>query len=950
MTMRRFPLHLRIILPLAFIVFTTVAGLYIAVVDIDAARQRIERDGQMSVAFLMTHLQGEINSLVAEKNLGSRQEKIVSFSTTPQVKTMLLADENGKVLAANRYAWRGMPAAEVSRFDYRESGLALSAQKGIRKLDRDGKTILGYSPVIVGYTPGALRPDRLGTLYMEYDLSSLLDEARSEAIRQAMGFWLIVAGLAFALFLLIHLRVTRRVAQVVHALSRFAAGDMSSRALLAGDDEIAYLGRGFDDMAQKLALERDALEESKRYLQQLLANLPMAIVVHGPDTSIRYCNPAAQEILGLSESQLLGRTAIDPAWHFIREDGSTMPPEEYPVNRVIAEKEPLHGYVAGVVGSAEAAPRWVYVNAFADSSAQDELQQVIVSFTDITERRQAEERLRRSEKSLAEAQRIAHLGNWELDLVHNVLSWSAEIYRIFEIDPEKFGASYEAFLEAIHPDDRDRVNNAYTESVSSRKPYDIVHRLRMKDGRIKYVNEKCETHYAEDGKPLRSVGTVHDITERILDEQALRRLNRELRAISNCNQVLMRAEDEQSLLDEICRIICDDAGYLLAWVGYAENDEAKSIRIVSRAGIDSGYLDQAKLTWAETERGRGPSGTAIRTGKSICIQDFLIDPWAAPWREAARERGYRSSIALPLKDEGARTFGILNIYAEVPNAFTAEEMRLLEELAGDMAFGIRVLRNRIERQRAEEEVRKLNLELEQRVAERTAQLEAANKELEAFSYSVSHDLRSPLRAIDGFSRILLEDYADKLDDEGKRLLNVVRDNTVRMGQLIDDILQFSRAGRLEMNVSEVDLEALAHAVLDDLLQTAALPNLKVEIGRLPPAAGDRAMLRQVFANLLSNAVKFSRVNEHPRIEVGARAEGDETVYFVRDNGAGFDMQYAGKLFGVFQRLHGANEFEGTGIGLAIVKRIVTRHGGRVWAEGKVGEGAAFYFALPAKAV
>ncbi|MFZ3018148.1 MAG: PAS domain S-box protein [Gallionella sp.] len=565
---------------------------------------------------------------------------------------------------------------------------------------------------------------------------------------------------------------------------------------------------------------------------------------------------------------------------------------------------------------------------------------------DITGRKQAEEQLRRSEHGLAEAQRIAHLGSWELNLENNALVWSDEIYRIFEIDKKKFGASYEAFLNAIHPDDREMVNKAYTNSVANWGTYDIVHRLLMPDGRIKYVNEKCETYYGEDGKPLRSVGTVHDITERVQDEQALQRLNRELRAISNCNQALMRAEDEQALLDEICRIICDDAGYRMAWVGYAENDEARTIRPVSWAGVESGYLEQARLTWADTERGRGPSGVAIRTGKSVSIQDFVTDPNAAPWRAAALQRGYRSSISLPIKDEGGTAFGILNIYAVQPNAYTRSEVRLLEELAGDMAFGIMVLRDRIERRRAEDEIRTLNLELEQRVAERTAQLEAANKELEAFSYSVSHDLRTPLRAIDGFSHILQEDYADKLDAEGLRILNVVRDNTVRMGQLIDDILKFSRAGRLELTRIEIDMEKMARDVFDELQPVVDEDKLQLEIDHLPPAQGDRAMMHQVFVNLLSNAIKFSRFREPARIRVGASIEGDEVIYYVRDNGTGFDMQYADKLFGVFQRLHGVAEFEGTGIGLAIVKRIVTRHGGRVWAEGKIDQGATMYFALP----
>ncbi|MBI3479823.1 MAG: two-component sensor histidine kinase [Nitrosomonadales bacterium] len=227
-----------------------------------------------------------------------------------------------------------------------------------------------------------------------------------------------------------------------------------------------------------------------------------------------------------------------------------------------------------------------------------------------------------------------------------------------------------------------------------------------------------------------------------------------------------------------------------------------------------------------------------------------------------------------------------------------------------------------------------------------AQLEASNVELESFSYSVSHDLRVPLRAVDGFSRILLEEYQSKLDAEGQRLLNVVRDNTKRMAQLIDDILAFSRVGRVEVTRVEVDMEELVRNIMEELKPATAGRALKMEIKTLPPAHADRAMMRRVFANLLSNAIKFTRPKVLASIEVGAKSGAGETVYYVKDNGVGFDMKYVGKLFGMFLRLHGVDEFEGTGIGLAIVKRIITKHGGRVWAEGKVDEGATIFFALP----
>lgn len=257
-------------------------------------------------------------------------------------------------------------------------------------------------------------------------------------------------------------------------------------------------------------------------------------------------------------------------------------------------------------------------------------------------------------------------------------------------------------------------------------------------------------------------------------------------------------------------------------------------------------------------------------------------------------------------------------------------------------FGIS--RDITERKRSEQSIRQLNADLEKQAE----QLQAANKELEAFSYSVSHDLRAPLRAIDGYTRILVEDYESILDDEGKRICGVISREARRMGQLIDDLLAFSRLGRKEMYSSKIDMKALAASVFDELLKEEKRENIDFNLRDLPMAQGDTSLIRQVWVNLLSNAIKFTSKKESAIIEVGSQENSEETVYYVRDNGAGFDMEYSNKLFGVFQRLHSESEFSGTGVGLAIVQRIIRRHDGRVWAEGEVEKGATFYFALPHK--
>jgi len=251
----------------------------------------------------------------------------------------------------------------------------------------------------------------------------------------------------------------------------------------------------------------------------------------------------------------------------------------------------------------------------------------------------------------------------------------------------------------------------------------------------------------------------------------------------------------------------------------------------------------------------------------------------------------------------------------------------------------------LSKHQAQRRLQEFNADLEQRVAARTAELVAANKDLDAFCYSVSHDLRAPLRAVDGYARILADDYAPHLDSEGQRICAVIQQGARNMGKLIEDLLAFSRVGRTEMQLSVVDMAALARSIFFEVTSPAERERIDFQVAAVPDALVDPSLIRQVWRNLLANAIKFSSIRPRAVIEVKATVGDGEIVYSVTDNGAGFDMQFANKLFGVFERLHSLKDFEGTGVGLAIVRRIIERHGGRTWASGELGLGATVYFTL-----
>ncbi len=310
--------------------------------------------------------------------------------------------------------------------------------------------------------------------------------------------------------------------------------------------------------------------------------------------------------------------------------------------------------------------------------------------------------IQEKQELLLEAQQIAHIGNWRHDLVSGEVYWSDEIYRILGRKPGQVTGTTD--FSWVHPDDRLSLLKAMEAPLSDKGEYAKEFRIIRPDGDIRWVYNSWVRLFDTSGRETERVGTYQDITERKLAEEALQRLNRELRAISECNQILVRVDDEQNLLEAICRIVCEEAGYRMAWVGYADQDEARTLRPVAWAGHEQGYLSASHFTWADEPHGQGPSGRAIRSGRIQVIDDFSTDPSVQTWRDAALQRGYLSSVALPLKDND-RTFGVLSIYASDPGAFPEEEQRLLEELASDLAFGIVTLHIREERNRAAEQIR-----------------------------------------------------------------------------------------------------------------------------------------------------------------------------------------------------------------------------------------------------
>jgi len=447
------------------------------------------------------------------------------------------------------------------------------------------------------------------------------------------------------------------------------------------------------------------------------------------------------------------------------------------------------------------------------------------------------------------------------------------------------------------------------------------------------VYAQLETNLIQNNKKTEFRITITDITERKKAEEKLLRLNRTLKALGQSNKAMTHATDEAEYLEEVCKIIIEDCGYPMVWIGFAENDENKTVRPVAYSGFDEGYLETLSITWADEKRGRGPTGTAIRTGEICACRNMLTDNKFEPWRGEAIKRGYASSLVLPIMNDG-KAFGALTIYSREPDPFLEEEINLLEELVGDISFGLLTIRLSDAKSKAGEKLEKTMDELKH-----------SNRELEQFAYVASHDLQEPLRMVASFTQLLEKQYKDKLDETAVEYINFAVDGAKRMQLLINDLLAYSRVTRKSTEFETVNLEKVLNEVLFNLEIVTEKNQTIIIRESLPEIQADYRQMVQLFQNLIGNALKYRR-NATPEICISVQKEDDHWLFSVEDNGIGMESQYFEQVFQIFRRLHTQDEHEGTGIGLAITKRIIEHHGGRIWIESEPSKGSTFYFTIP----
>ena len=718
--------------------------------------------------------------------------------------------------------------------------------------------------------------------------------------------------------------------------------DMSLSCQRGADGSVDHFLALVSDVTERRRLG-DELDDERLRFKQLVENSGEAILLTQPDGAILSANPEACRMLGRSEEEIcaLGRAGIvDPTDPRLASGLE----EREQTGRATRE-------LRFVRGDGTTFPVQVTSRVYSDHEGMLRTSTVILDLTDRERAEAANARL----AAIVESSDDAILSE---DLDGSILTWNRGAERLYGYAAgEVVGKSISVLappgsedqLMTLFPLIRRGESVRHTETVRVRKDGSSIDVLIG----ISPIRDAAGV--------VVGVSTItHDITARKRAERLMGATSEILEIIASPRPV---RETAQGIVDALKRATGLDAVGLrlqqgedfpfVAAAGYteeflrAENDlvarypdggvcrsDDGSVCLECTCGlVVTGAIDPASDLF--TPGGSCWTNDSLPSRATPATEDLRLNP-----RDRCVHDGFLSVALIPLR-AGEQILGLVHLADYRRDRFAPESIRFFEGLGASIGVAL-------SRKQAESEIRSLNAELEARVSSRTAQLEATNKELEAFAYSVSHDLRAPLRAIDGFSAMVIEDGADKLDETDVEHLQRVRDAAQRMAALIDDLLGLSRVGRQDMQLAPVNVSALAEEVLAEL--RSAEPGRSVECVVAPGlhAKADAVLLRMILANLLGNAWKFTGKHDTARIEVG-ETDGEERAFFIRDDGAGFDARYAENLFGAFQRMHSPQEFEGVGIGLATVQRLVARHGGRVWAEAEVEKGATFYFTLPAPA-
>jgi PAS domain S-box-containing protein len=742
------------------------------------------------------------------------------------------------------------------------------------------------------------------------------------------------------------LRKVAETGQAVHGLELDAAPpdrpEESRHALVSifpiadPDGEVRFIGGAVLDVTPAKRAEH-ALEESRAFLERVLGVSPDVIYIFDIAGQHNvFSNRGMEDLLGYTAEQVrdMGSDVLPRILH---PDDADLMAEHHRRALDLAEGDVLE--VEYRMRHADG--QWRVLHGRDAVFARDEdgtVTQLIGTAHDVTGQRAAEASLRQTTQRLEATVLASPLAIVALGSEREVVLWNPAAAAIFGWTAnEVLGRP----LSIIPQDQESQTETLLRRLLSGEQFAGLDLPCVRKDGERIHTSVSLALMRGSDGEQDSALMIFEDVTERRANVVRLARLTRLYQVLSAVTAAIPEERDPDRLLERVCGIVVEQGGFRHAWVGRKRRNGL--VHVVASAGAEDGAGTDGDEARAVADK-LGYVGLALAEGRSYTVRDIAADPRTADVAAEAEELGIRSVAAVPVFIDG-RHDAVLAIHSGEPGRFDGEELALLERLAADVGFAVQAGGEEAGRRKAERRLEALNRSLERRVRERTDALEGANAELEAFSYSVSHDLRAPLRALDGFSLALLEDYGDKLDEEAADYLRRIRAASQRMAQLIDDLLMLSRVTRRDMTPGKVDLTALARTIGADLAGDDPGRQVTLSVAENMSVDGDAQLLDVALRNLLGNAWKFTSRTKDAQITVGAEDREGELVYYVRDNGAGFEARYADKLFAPFQRLHGEDEFPGTGIGLATVKRIVRRHGGRVWAEGATGRGATVWFTL-----